>query len=54
MLEREPNATIEPLATVPLPPSAIAGPVGLQILPGRVDRGPAGVTDGFHYVCLQR
>lgn len=43
---------IGPLVPPALPRNAVAHANGLQLLPTPVAAGPAGVTDGFHYVCL--
>jgi 16S rRNA (cytosine967-C5)-methyltransferase len=49
-LAREPRARLAPWpAAVRLPPAAIHGPFGLQLLPDS-----AAATDGFHYACLER
>jgi 16S rRNA (cytosine967-C5)-methyltransferase len=49
-LAREPRARLAPWpAAVRLPPAAIHGPFGLQLLPDS-----AAATDGFHYACIER
>lgn len=53
LLGRHPEVGLAPFAEVPLPASARRGGNGLQILPTRAAVSLAGVTDGFHYVCLR-
>lgn len=50
---RHPRLALERQPDVPLPKGATPGGNGLQILPTPRAEEPAGVTDGFHYVCLR-